>query len=182
MESARTLIFKQNYKGISRYFCIIALCDDGWTFHDSKCYFVGAAANRTQAEYICQSMNATLAVIRTHAQLYFMTTLNIATNAWIGLTDGAQEGNWQWNNDDTVVITDWGLSQLDGGLLENCTVMNVSDTYRWHDQSCSSINDYVCQRSKVTLNFLTIFKHLFNWGNYFHVDRIFRENLFQLYS
>ena len=103
-------------------------------------------------------MNATLAMIRTPAQLYFMTTLNVTSNTWIGLTDSAQEGNWRWNNGDTVNITNWGLNQPDGGFLENCTVMNVSDTYRWHDQSCSSINDYVCERGKVTLNFLTILK------------------------
>ena len=109
-------------------------------------------------------MSATLTMIRTHAQLYFMTTLNITSNTWIGLTDSAQEGNWRWNNGDTVNITNWGLNQPDGGFLENCTVMNVSDTYRWHDQSCSSINDYVCERGKVTLNFLTILKENFLIG------------------
>lgn len=109
-------------------------------------------------------MNATLAMIRTPAQLYFMTTLNITSNTWIGLTDSAQEGNWRWNNGDTVNVTNWGLNQPDGGFLENCTVMNVSDTYRWHDQSCSSINDYVCERGKVTLSFLTILKENFLIG------------------
>ena len=109
-------------------------------------------------------MNATLAMIRTPAQLYFMTTLNITSNTWIGLTDSAQEGNWRWNNGDTVNVTNWGLNQPDGGFLENCTVMNVSDTYRWHDQSCSSINDYVCERGKVTLSFPTILKENFLIG------------------
>ena len=103
-------------------------------------------------------------MIRTPAQLYFMTTLNITSNTWIGLTDSAQEGNWRWNNGDTVNVTNWGLNQPDGGFLENCTVMNVSDTYRWHDQSCSSINDYVCERGKVTLSFLTILKENFLIG------------------
>ena len=98
-------------------------------------------------------MNATLAAIRSQAQVYFMTTLEITSNAWIGLTDGTQEGNWRWSNGDIALITDWGLNQPDGGMLENCTVMNVSDTYRWHDQPCSSINDYVCERGKVTINF-----------------------------
>ena len=103
-------------------------------------------------------------MIRTPAQLYFMTTLNITSNTWIGLTDSAQEGNWRWNNGDTVNVTNWGLNQPDGGFLENCTVMNVSDTYRWHDQLCSSINDYVCERGKVTLSFLTILKENFLIG------------------
>ena len=103
-------------------------------------------------------------MIRTPAQLYFMTTLNVTSNTWIGLTDSAQEGNWRWNNGDTVNITNWGLNQPDGGFLENCTVMNVSDTYRWHDQSCSSINDYVCERGKVTLSFPTILKENFLIG------------------
>ena len=96
-------------------------------------------------------MNATLATILSHAQVYFMTTFEITRNAWIGLTDDTQEGNWRWNNGDIARITDWGSNQPDGGMLESCTIMNVSDTYRWHDQPCSSINDYVCERGKALL-------------------------------
>ena len=96
-------------------------------------------------------MNASLAVIRSQAQLYFMKTLEFTSNAWIGLTDGAQEGNWRWNNGKNALITDWGYNQPNGGALENCTVMNISDAYRWHDLPCSLTNDYVCEKGKVTL-------------------------------
>ena len=137
----------------SNCFLIIALCEDGWTFHDSRCYFVGRTANRTQAEQICQNKNATLVTIRSHAQLYFMKTLEIIRDTWIGLTDETREGNWQWTNGDVTTITDWGLNQPDGGVLENCCVMNISDTYKWHDQPCSSITDYVCERGKITFKF-----------------------------
>ena len=106
-------------------------------------------------------MNASLAAIRSQSQLYFMTTLEITSNAWIGLTDAAQEGNWQWKNGENTLVTDWGLNQPDGGVVENCTLLNVSDTYRWHDQPCSSINDYVCERGKVTINFQIILSF---WG------------------
>lgn len=140
-------------------FVFIALCDDGWTFHDSKCYFVGRTANRTRAEHICQNKNATLVAIRSQAQIYFMKTLEITSNTWIGLTDDAREGNWQWNNGDIATITDWGLNQPDGGVLENCALLNISDIYRWHDHPCSSLNDYVCERGKATFTFLI------NWFN-----------------
>ena len=122
------------------------LCEDGWTFHDSRCFFVGRNATRSQAQHICHNINATLAAIRSQAQLYFMKTLEVTNNAWIGLSDSALEGNWRWNNGDNTLITDWGLNQPDGGVLENCTMMNISDTFRWHDLPCSSINDYVCEK------------------------------------
>ena len=137
---------------------IIALCENGWTFHDSRCYFVGRTANRNQAEQICQNKNATLVAIRSQAQLYFMKILDITRNTWIGLTDGAREGNWQWTNGGVTTVTDWGFNQPDGGVLENCCVINISDTYKWHDQPCSSINDYVCERGKITLDFFTMLK------------------------
>ena len=78
-----------------------------------------------------------------------MTTLEISNNTWIGLTDSEQEGSWKWSSGNIAMITSWGLNQPDGGVLENCTVMNVSDTYRWHDQPCSAINDYVCEKGNV---------------------------------
>ena len=96
-------------------------------------------------------MNASLVAIRSQAQLYFMKTLEFTSNAWIGLTDSAQEGNWRWNNGDNALVTHWGYNQPNGGVLENCTVMNISDAYRWHDLPCSSANDYVCEKGKVTL-------------------------------
>ena len=40
-------------------------------------------------------MNATLTVIRSKEQLYFMKTLEINNNTWIGLTDNVEEGIWR---------------------------------------------------------------------------------------
>ena len=93
-------------------------------------------------------MNATLTVIRSKEQLYFMKTLEITNNAWIGLTDSAKEGIWQWNNGKTLMVQNWGLKQPDGGAAEKCVVMNIFDEYRWHDRSCSEKNDYVCEKGK----------------------------------
>ena len=95
--------------------------------------------------------------------MYFMKTLQvmITSNTWIGLTDTEQQGSWKWNNGDIAMITDWGLNQPDGGMLENCAVLNISNRYRWHDQPCSSINDYVCKRGKATFNFLISFNYLY---------------------
>ena len=137
---------------------IIGLCEDGWTFHDNRRYFVGRGANRAQAEQTCQNMNSSLAAIRSHAQLYFMTTLEITSNTWIGLTDSEQEGNWKWNIRNISMVTSWGLNQSDGGVLEDCTMINVSDTYRWHEHPCSAVNDYFCEKGKFISNCFIRFK------------------------
>ena len=91
-------------------------------------------------------MNATLTTLRTYAQLYFMTTLQLTRDTWIGLKDSTQEGDWQWGNGETVVMTNWGMNQPNGGMSENCAVMNNSDAFKWHDRPCLSINDYVCEK------------------------------------
>ena len=101
-------------------------------------------------------MTATLTTIRSEAQQYFMKTLEITSNAWIGLSDSAQEGNWSWNNGDVIHITLWGFNQPGGDVLENCALINISDAYRWHSLPCSSINDYVCEK-----------------GNHFYISLIF---------
>lgn len=140
-------------------FVLIALCDDGWTFHDSECYFVGRTTNRTQPKQVCLNKNATLLAIRAQAQTYFMKTLEITSNTWIGLTDDAQE-KMVMNNGDIATITYWGLNQPDEGVLKNCALLNISDIFRWHDHACSSVNDYICERGKVTFNFQIRFNYL----------------------
>ena len=136
---------------IRKILSFIALCEYGWTFHDGRCYFVGRSANQLQAEERCKGMNATLTILRTYAQLYFMTTLQLTRDTWIGLTDSAQEGDWQWSNGEAVMMTNWGINQPNGGMSENCAVMNKSDTFRWHDRPCMSINDYVCEKGMPSL-------------------------------
>ena len=91
-------------------------------------------------------MNAALTTIRSQAQHYFMKNLEIASNAWIGLSDSTQEGNWSRNNGDVTKIRLWGFNQPDAGVLENCAVINISDAYLWHSLPCSSTNDYVCEK------------------------------------
>ena len=96
-------------------------------------------------------MNATLTVIRSKEQLYFMKTLEINNNTWIGLTDIVEEGIWRWNNGRILMVKNWGLKQPDGNAAEKCVVINISDEYRWHDRPCSEINDYICEKGKDTV-------------------------------
>ena len=64
---------------------------------------------------------------------------------FVGGTDIADEGNWEWSGTKTtLVFKDWGLNQPNGGRDENCMALNGDDEFRWHDYSCDGRHEFVC--------------------------------------
>lgn len=63
-------------------------------------------------------------------------------NYWVGATDEAYEGKWEWVSDKTSVRHGtplWGRMyghQPDGGDDQNCAVLYARDYFFMHDESC----------------------------------------------
>ncbi|MGY8927507.1 MAG: lectin-like protein, partial [Flavobacteriales bacterium] len=62
-------------------------------------------------------------------------------SVWIGFTDEAEEGNWQWITGEEVTYTNWGANEPDGGEVENGCEL-VSDG-TWNDQNVNSLRQFV---------------------------------------
>lgn len=64
---------------------------------------------------------------------------------FIGATDIAKEGNWEWNGSKTpLVFTDWGHGQPDHlNHTENCLALRHAG-FQWHDYPCHDHHRFIC--------------------------------------
>ncbi|CAG2230830.1 unnamed protein product [Mytilus edulis] len=65
---------------------------------------------------------------------------------FIGATDIAKEGNWEWNGSKTpLVFTDWGHRQPDHlNHTENCLALRHAEGFKWHDYPCHDHHRFIC--------------------------------------
>jgi hypothetical protein len=65
--------------------------------------------------------------------------------AWIGYTDAAVEGDWQWVDGSGSGFSSWGAGEPNDSGGEDCAGTNWSGVIYWNDYSCSSALAFVCE-------------------------------------
>ncbi|MCX6921894.1 MAG: lectin-like protein [Verrucomicrobia bacterium] len=91
-----------------------------------------------EAERTARRYGGHLATVRSAAEeewlvSRFSSVDNSINNLWIGLSDEAQEGTWQWVSGEPVTYFDWGPGEPNGGTGENYVVLNWWNTKKWND-------------------------------------------------
>ncbi|MCA9543344.1 MAG: CotH kinase family protein, partial [Myxococcales bacterium] len=64
---------------------------------------------------------------------------------WIGLTDGAVDGDFRWVDGTRPGLTRWLNGQPNGGADEACVVMSQGDAGAWQDRACDERRGTVCE-------------------------------------
>ena len=87
----------------------------------------------------------------------FLTSLLIDSfelgNFWTGLNDLKLRGNYEWTDGSLVRYTNWYNGQPDDSTRRgSCVKATLNQGYRsfitWSDDSCSSLNQFVCKKLK----------------------------------
>ena len=103
--------------------------------------FTGTPSSWADANTACTSIQSHLAIIDTAAKHTAAKALVGATDAWIGLTDLAVEGQYRWV--DTTVpfaFSMWNVNEPSNGggtYEEDCTVIAGLTNREWDDRPCS---------------------------------------------
>lgn len=106
------------------------------------------------AEQRCVAWGGHLAIIETLEEDAFLedwpAELGIFTvdgsGIWIGATDAAFEGRFQWWDDTPVTTDGWAPNQPDNGAGADCIEKRNDGTARWFDQRCDDSHRYLCER------------------------------------
>lgn len=73
-------------------------------------------------------------------------------DVWIGATDAALEGDWQWHNGEAMVFEGWRLDPPEpnnggaDGPVEHCAIIEGDNGGTWDDRPCTSLFVYMCER------------------------------------
>ncbi|XP_065183592.1 macrophage mannose receptor 1-like isoform X1 [Sycon ciliatum] len=126
-------------------------CRTAYRLMGGFCYYVSPATvdRHSAAKDACKGMGAHLASIHSLAEQAIISSLLSSRptkmNAYIGLTDIAQQGDYRWDDGSNVVYTYWASGQPnDFRHAEDC-VMLLQHNTTWHDVSCNSTLSYICK-------------------------------------
>jgi len=111
-----------------------------WWHYDDNLY------TWADAEDVCKARQMSLASIHSEAEQAFVFATVEGLSCWLGLTDAAQEGEWQWSDDTPVDYLNWSMEygQPNGGDSQNC-VFTYHRTGEWFDASCRDYAGVLCR-------------------------------------
>ncbi|XP_071381716.1 CD209 antigen-like protein C [Centroberyx affinis] len=132
-----------------------ASCPEGWLKLDCSCYYVSTGKkNWDKGRQDCLSREADLVIIKGYREKEFLNRLN--KDAWLGLTDREEEGNWTWV-DGTPMRSPksfWSINQPDNGGIgdareEDCVHLRhlvVENFIGWNDAVCHLPKPWICEK------------------------------------
>ena len=57
-----------------------------------------------------------------------------------------------WGSGSNSSYENWGFGEPDGGVGENCAIIDTSDTRRnWNDKPCTQKHKVICEKGKPSL-------------------------------
>lgn len=126
-------------------------CPNEWVSQKSKCYFFSKDLHTfDDAQLSCESKSASLLIIRdTEEQKWLKDQLFGKGFFWMGLTDRAVEGVWQWLDGTEPSFRSWKPGQPDNWghgheTGENCAGL-IHDAL-WNDFFCEDLISYICEK------------------------------------
>ncbi|CAI9557919.1 unnamed protein product [Staurois parvus] len=123
-------------------------CPFGWTPRDSSCYkhITEQKATWITAARICQEQyHGTLVDIFSKEQMDWLWNFSRRKSFWIGLTNRANSGNWEWSKGEKTTFTNWKrrpTRQTRKG--KNC--VSVQKKGKWHLKNCQKLNYFICSK------------------------------------
>ena len=118
-------------------------------------YYYSTPVTWYDAKAICENMGGHLATISGSGENNFVYSLAQGQMAWLGATDAAQEGSWQWITGESYSYSNWSsgnpdnYSNNDEGA-ENYLHFSGSGGGSWNDNAGFNLFAFVCEKDTVS--------------------------------
>lgn len=127
----------------------------GSTFGGSCYEFFAGLAAWPAAEQACVGWGGHLASVSSAAEDTFLASWPQALGVpsgngaglWLGASDTAQDGVFQWTDASPFAFPGWGAAQPDNGpSVADCVEKRNDGAAAWHDRHCTDQLVYVCEK------------------------------------
>ncbi|XP_033624558.1 macrophage mannose receptor 1-like [Asterias rubens] len=128
-------------------------CDSGWVAFESSCYKFEDASEVSwdQANNDCAAVGAHLIAVRDRFEQSFLASRLGVQNGqmfWIGMSETAQKGSYEWVNNDPITYTNWGRGQPDDSRGSCVASSSGVSSGLWSVANCDMTNNYVCESQR----------------------------------
>uniref|UniRef100_A0A3B1IIQ7 C-type lectin domain-containing protein n=1 Tax=Astyanax mexicanus TaxID=7994 RepID=A0A3B1IIQ7_ASTMX len=131
--------------------CLNLLSKQGGYFNSSLYYLTMNKKTWSGSRDECKQKGANLVIINSREEQEFINKTFLSTEAWLGLTDIANEGDFRWVDGSSVTIQFWWPGEPNHwGGNENCAITGVwyskSDILTWADYPCGHVTYGLCEK------------------------------------
>ncbi len=120
----------------------------GYKFYNGHTFkYYSDTKTWANAKDACEALGGHLATSTSAEKNTFLSTLTTDT-AWLGGTDEAEEGVWQWVTGEEWSYTNWASgepSNYGSGKAQHYLVTNHSSTGLWDDAEYTTTRGYICE-------------------------------------
>ncbi|XP_078665818.1 uncharacterized protein LOC144908161 [Branchiostoma floridae x Branchiostoma belcheri] len=122
--------------------------------HNGVCYkYYNEQKRYNEAKQTCAADGGMLAMPKDNATNTFIFSLgDRQCCSWIGLSDAVSEGNWVFEDGQTLASTgysNWRQGEPNLGVIENCAALRYNAESTWVDLRCRSSLKFTCQLYQV---------------------------------
>lgn len=126
---------------------------NGVYFGGNLYLFVNQAKTWQEAKLDCENMGGHLAVISSDEEMHFVSTIIPQKESenhivWIGGSDAAKEGKWEWVTGEAFSYTNWKTYEPNNYINED--YLQIDENPKWNDASDSQQCYYLCEWELLT--------------------------------
>uniref|UniRef100_A0A667XEC2 C-type lectin domain-containing protein n=1 Tax=Myripristis murdjan TaxID=586833 RepID=A0A667XEC2_9TELE len=125
---------------------LVQNCPQGWEKFGCSCYYISSGWKTwNESRDDCANKGAHLVIINSREEQAFLN--KFAVRAWIGLSDGEDEGKWKWVDGSPLVGEGfWQNGEPnDENGREDCAEL-ISGVGEWNDMPCMHRQRWICEK------------------------------------
>ncbi|KAF4071633.1 hypothetical protein AMELA_G00275590 [Ameiurus melas] len=102
--------------------------------------------NWEESRQDCRNKGADLVIINSKEEQEFIGKQLGSSKAWIGLSDGDEEGKWKWVDDTPLTTEFWAKGEPNNVDEEDCAeILSLNGNF-WNDHKCSHKEQWICEK------------------------------------
>uniref|UniRef100_A0ABM5GNF2 Macrophage mannose receptor 1-like n=1 Tax=Pogona vitticeps TaxID=103695 RepID=A0ABM5GNF2_9SAUR len=123
-------------------------CQKGWKRHGFYCYLIGkTSVTFSEAKTFCEANKGSLTSVENRYEQAYLTSLvglRSEKYFWIGLSDVAKPGTFNWTNGEKVMFTHWNTDMP--GQHSGCVAMRTGTAAGlWDVANCEEKAAFLCR-------------------------------------